>query len=71
MHTRRPLQSRRKFLTSVAAAGVLAAVLAAALAAVLPLRAQTLSSEQVVLEAVATPLYDQLAVLRGIADALP
>ena len=42
-------------------------VLAAALAAVLPLRAQPPSSEQIALEAVATPLYDQLAAIRGIA----
>jgi len=41
-------------------------VLAAALAAVLPLRAQPPSSEQTALEAVATPLYDQLAAIRGI-----
>lgn len=42
-------------------------VLAAALAAVLPLRAQPPSSEQTALEAVATPLYDQLAAIRSIA----
>ena len=42
-------------------------VLAAALAAVLPLRAQPSSSEQIALESVATPLYDQLAAIRGIA----
>jgi hypothetical protein len=43
-------------------------VLAVALAAVLPLRAQPPSSEQTALEAVATPLYDQLAALRGITS---
>ena len=43
-------------------------VLAAALAAVLPLRAQPPSSEQTALEAVATPLYDQLAALRGVVS---
>lgn len=50
------------------ASAVALCVLAAALAAVLPLRAQPPSSEQTALEAVATPLYDQLAVLRGIVS---
>jgi hypothetical protein len=46
-------------------------VLAAALAVVLPLRAQPPSSEQTALEAVAIPLYDQLAAIRGIASPGP
>ena len=45
--------------------------LAAALAAVLPLGAQPPTTEQLALEAVATPLYDQLAALRGIATPGP
>jgi hypothetical protein len=45
--------------------------LAAALAAVLPLGAQQPSVEQLALEAVATPLYDQLAALRGIITPGP
>ena len=49
------------------ASAVALCALAAALAAVLPLRAQPSSSEQIALESVATPLYDQLAAIRGIA----
>jgi len=45
--------------------------LAAAAAAVLPLGAQQPATEQLSLEAVAAPLYNQLAALRGIATPGP
>ncbi len=46
-------------------------VLAVALAAVLPLRAQQPSPAQTALEAVAGPLYQQLAALKGMASPGP
>ena len=46
-------------------------VLAAAVAAVLPLGAQPRHPEEIALEAVSAPLYDQLAVLKGIASPGP
>ncbi|HEX9126857.1 MAG TPA: hypothetical protein VF948_10675, partial [Methylomirabilota bacterium] len=46
-------------------------VLAVALAAVLPLRAQQPSPAQTALDAVAGPLYQQLAALKGMASPGP